>query len=127
MELSRRTAREVLDDHLTIANQWTGRPFEDILEEDIRRNVAADVVIVMPQGVYHGHEGVRQLAHQLADELPQHLGFDYLHVVAEGRVGLLVWTYEDDQVRVSDGVDSYLIEDGKIVGQTIHYTVTAKG
>jgi hypothetical protein len=127
MELSGRTAREVLDDHLTIANQWAGQSFEEILEEDIRRNVAEDIVILMPQGVYHGHDGVRQLAHQLADELPQHQAFSYLHVSAEGRVGLLVWSYEDDYVRVADGVDSYLFDGGKIVGQTIRYTVQTKG
>ena len=28
--------------------------------------------------------------------------------------------------RIQDGVDSYLIEDGKIVAQTIHYTVEQK-
>ncbi len=45
---------------------------------------------------------------------------------AEERVALLEWTYEDAHVRVRDGVDSYLVEDGKIVAQTIHYTVEAK-
>ncbi len=38
-------------------------------------------------------------------------------------MGLLEWTYEDPTVRVRDGVDSYVIENGKIVGQTIHYTL----
>jgi hypothetical protein len=126
VDLSRRTAREVLDDHLTIAIQWAGLPFEEILEQDLRRNVAEDIVILMPQGVYHGYDGVRQLARQLADELPQHQAFDYVHVAAEGRVGLLVWTYEDEYARVEDGVDSYLIDGGKIVGQTICYTVQTK-
>jgi hypothetical protein len=41
-------------------------------------------------------------------------------------VAFLEWAYEDDKVRVRDGVDSYLIEDGKIVVQTIHYTVEQK-
>ena len=35
--------------------------------------------------------------------------------------------YEDASVRVEDGADSYyLIEGGKIVAQTIHYTVEQK-
>ena len=38
-------------------------------------------------------------------------------------MGLLEWTYDDSTVRVRDGVDSYLIEDGNIVAQTIHYTL----
>ena len=125
-DLSRRTAREVLDDHLNIANNWVDAPFERILDEDLRRNVSADIVILINRGVFRGHEGVRQLAWMLAEELPGRRAFEYTHVSAEERVALLEWTYEDEQVRVRDGVDSYLIEDGKIVGQTIHYTVEAK-
>jgi hypothetical protein len=49
--------------------------------------------------------------------------FEYTYVAAEGPVGLLEWTYEDPTVRVRDGVDSYVIDNGKIVGQTIHYTL----
>jgi hypothetical protein len=49
--------------------------------------------------------------------------FEYTYVAAEGRMGFLEWTYDDSTVRVRDGVDSYLIEDGKIVAQTIHYTL----
>ena len=125
-DLSRRSTREVLDDHLTIANRWEGGSFEEILAEDLRRNVGEDIVILIRQGVFRGHDGVRELAELLAEELPQHRAFRYDHVAAEGRVALLEWSYEDDQVRVPDGVDSYLIEDGKIVGQTIHYTVEQK-
>lgn len=116
----------MLDDHLGIANKWVGEPFERILEEDLRRNVAADIVILINRGIFRGHDGVRQLAWMLAEELPEHRKFQYTHVAAEGRIAFLEWTYEDDQVQVPDGADSYLIEDGKIVAQTIHYTVQTK-
>ncbi|MGH3362119.1 MAG: nuclear transport factor 2 family protein [Nocardioides sp.] len=123
-DLSRRTAREVLDDHLNIANTWVGgEPFDRVLDEDLRRNVSDDIVVLINRGVYRGHEGVRELAWMLADELPEHRAFQYTHVAAEGRIAFLEWTYEDAQVRVRDGADSYVIENGKIVAQTIHYTV----
>ena len=125
-DLSSRTARQVLDDHLNIANNWVGEPFERILDEDLRRNVTDDIVILINRGVFRGHEGVRQLAWMLAEELPEHRRFEYTHVAAEGRIALLEWKYEDAEVRVQDGVDSYLIEHGKIVAQTIHYTVETK-
>jgi SnoaL-like domain len=125
-DLSNRTARQVLDDHLNIANAWAGEPFERILEADLRRNVVEDIVVLINRGVFRGHQGVRQLAWMLAQELPEHRAFQYTHVAAEGRIALLEWTYEDAQVRVQDGVDSYLIEHGKIVAQTIHYTVETK-
>jgi hypothetical protein len=125
-DLSSRTAGQVLDDHLNIANGWVDASFERILDEDLRRNVAEEIVILINRGVFRGHEGVRQLAWMLAEELPEHHAFQYTHVAAEGRIGLLEWAYEDSKVRVRDGVDSYLIEHGKIVAQTIHYTVEPK-
>jgi hypothetical protein len=125
-DLSRRTAREVLDDHLTIVNDWAHAPFERILEKDLGRNVSEDVVVLTNRGAFHGHGGVRHLARMLFEELPEHRAFEYTHVAADERVALLEWTYEDDRVRVGDGVDSYLIENGKIVGQTIRYTVETK-
>ena len=123
-DLSRRSAREVLDDHLNIAQRWsTNTPFEQVLEDDLRRNVSEDIVVLINRGIFRGFAGVRELAYALAEELPEHRAFDYTFVAAEGRVGLLEWTYEDSHVRVRDGVDSYLIEGGKIVAQTIHYTL----
>ena len=122
-DLSRRSAREVLDDHLNIANEWGDVPLEDVLAEDLRRNVSENIVILINRGTFRGYDGVRELAQLLSEELPEHVAFQYTYVAAEGPVGLLEWTYEDSTVRVRDGVDSYVIENGKIVAQTIHYTV----
>jgi SnoaL-like protein len=123
-ELTGRSAREVLDDHLGLSQQWTTEAgLQDSLEDDLRRNVSEDVVVIMNRGVFRGHEGVRELARALAEELPDHRQFQYTFVAAEGRMGFLEWIYEDTTVRVRDGVDSYLIEAGKIVIQTIHYTL----
>jgi hypothetical protein len=41
-------------------------------------------------------------------------------------MAFLEWAYKDDSVRVRDGAGSYLIEGGKIVAQTIPYTVPAR-
>ncbi len=62
----------------------------------------------------------------LGEGLPEHRSFEYTYRVVEGRMGFLEWAYEDANVRVRDGADSYLIEEGKIVTQTIHYTVEQK-
>ena len=125
--LSTRPAQEVLDDHLNLAENWGGEGgFERILEEDIRRNVSEEIVILINRGTFRGHEGVRQLAYMLGEELPEHRSFEYTYRVVEGRMAFLEWAYEDENVRVRDGADSYLIENGKIVAQTIHYTVEQK-
>ena len=126
-DLGTRAAQEVLDDHLNLAENWGGEGgFERILEEDIRRNVSEDIVILINRGQFHGYEGVRQLAYMLGEELPEHRSFEYTYRAVEGRMAFLEWAYEDENVRVRDGADSYLIENGKIVAQTIHYTVEQK-
>jgi hypothetical protein len=126
-DLGTRAPQEVLDDHLNLAENWGGEGgFERILEEDIRRNVSEEIVILINRGTFHGHEGVRQLAYMLGEELPEHRSFEYTYRAVEGRMAFLEWAYEDEDVRVRDGADSYLIENGKIVAQTIHYKVEQK-
>ena len=89
-DLSTRPAQEVLDDHLNLAENWGGEGgFERILEEDIRRNVSEEIVILINRGTFHGDEGVRQLAYMLGEELPEHRSFEYTYRVVEG--GLLTW------------------------------------
>jgi hypothetical protein len=38
-------------------------------------------------------------------------------------MAFLEWTVDDGPFRIRDGADSYLIQDGRIRMQTIHYTV----
>jgi hypothetical protein len=46
--------------------------------------------------------------------------------MVEGRFAFLEWTSEAEQTRVRDGADSFVIEGGWIIAQTIHYTVEEK-
>jgi hypothetical protein len=126
-DLSTRSAQEVLDDHLNLARNWGGDGgYEGMLEVDLERNYSKEIVILINRGTFRGYEGVRQLAQMLGEELPEHRSFEYTYTAVEGRMAFLEWAYEDASVRVRDGADSYLIEDGKILAQTIHYTVEQK-
>jgi hypothetical protein len=126
-DLSTRTAQEVLDDHLNLTEHFGAEEdWRRIVEEDIRRNISEDIVILINRGTFRGDEGVRELARMLGEELPEHSSFEYTYKAVEGRMAFLEWTYEDSNVKVRDGADSYLIEDGKIAAQTIHYTVEQK-
>ena len=58
-DLSSRTAQEVLDDHLNLAEDWGAREgvkrvteedIERAVEEDMRRNVSEDIVILKLTG-----------------------------------------------------------------------------
>jgi hypothetical protein len=57
------------------------------------------------------------------DEIPNG-EWRYGAQLVEGRIAFLEWTVETGPFRVPDGADSFVIEDGKIQAQTIHYTVT---
>lgn len=115
-DLAARTAREVLEDHLRLASVPDG------FEDDLARNVAEDVVVLTGRGVFRGIDGVRDLARRLMTEIPSGR-WRYDTWLVEGRMGFLEWTVDEGPFRIRDGADSYLIEDGRIRAQTIHYTV----
>jgi hypothetical protein len=117
-DLRARLASEVFDDHLRLAG-------ENKLGEDIERNYSPSCVVLERRGVFRGHAGVRELARWLAEELPD-AQFTYPNRLVEGRVAFLEWTADAERGRVRDGADSFVIEDGWIVAQTIHYAVEPK-
>ncbi|NIJ11471.1 hypothetical protein FHU38_001815 [Saccharomonospora amisosensis] len=113
-----RSPREVFEDRLRLAQQ---RDFE----EGIARNFAPDCVALTGSGVFHGHEGLRRLAEMLADELPTGR-WNYRVQLVEGNVAYLEWSEwsaDSGDAVVDDGADSFVIADGRVVAQTIHYTV----
>ena len=114
-QLRGRTAAEVFEDHLRLAG-------EHRFDEDIQRNIAPHCVILERRGVFRGREGARELARLLEEELGP-VPYLYTLRLVEGRFAFLEWTADAAHARVRDGADSFVIEDGWIVAQTIHYTV----
>lgn len=117
--LRHRSARAVLEDHLmlSLAGDYA---------TDIRRNVSAEAVILSARGVHRGQEGALELARLLQEELPEAV-FRYGTRLVEGPYAFLEWTGQGGGRRVEDGTDSFVIQDGQIVAQTIHYTVEPEG
>jgi hypothetical protein len=115
-DLAARTTREVFEDHLRLA------AVPDGFEADLQRNVAEDVVVLTGRGVFRGISGVRELARQLMAEIPSGR-WTYVTQLFEGPMAFLEWTVDEGPFRIRDGADSYLIQDGRIRVQTIHYTV----
>ena len=114
-DLRGRSTEEVFDDHLGLAA-------EHRFDEDIERNIAPDCVILERRGIFHGREGARELAQLLQRELPK-APYTYTKRLVADRFAFLEWTAEAARTRVRDGADSFVIENGWIVAQTIHYTV----
>lgn len=115
METPARSPNDVFNDHLRESAHGS-------IDDDLRRNYSAEVVILTRRGVFRGHDAMRQLNRLLIEELPN-ASFEYRTRLVEDEMAFLEWRARADGARVEDGADSYLIRDGKIIAQTIHYTV----
>lgn len=112
-----RTVKEVFDDHLQQAREGT-------VEDDFARNYAEDVLLLTGCGIYRGREGLMALTDLLMKQVPNPR-FEYRTRLFERDVAFLEWSARGDGAEVHDGADSYVIRNGRIVAQTIHYTVTS--
>jgi len=110
-----RTPTEVLHDHL--AKRLAGE-----VDADIEQNYADDTVFLTGTGSFFGKDGVRESASELAKYLGEDAEFDYRHTEVSGPYAFLEWTGTAKNKVVCDGADSYVIRDGKIRFQSIHYT-----
>jgi hypothetical protein len=116
---SSRSTQQVFDDHLR-------RRCVHDFEGDLAANYAPDVSMLNADGVFRGHEGVRQLHRRLSRDLPDGR-YHYLARVVDGEAAFLAWSAESaDGHTVCDGADSFVIRHGRIVTQTIHYTVRSR-
>jgi hypothetical protein len=100
---------------------------EGELEEDLRVNYHPEVIVLTARKVFRGHDGIRESAHHLWAALPNGGGYSYDSVLVDDRFALLEWRGKTDDLNVECGVDSYVIEHGLIVAQSIHYRVLHVG
>lgn len=113
--LRKRSTREVLEDHLQLRRARR-------LEDDIARNYDPDVVLLSLTAARRGLDGVREMAAELQRDCAGN-EYRYDEVVLNGDVGMLVWSATCPGGQIRDGTDSYLVRDGRIAVQTIHYHV----
>jgi hypothetical protein len=95
------------------------------VEGDLQRNYAQDVIVLSGTGIHRGHDGVRETSNILEQYLPN-AQFHYRTKLVEDEYAFLEWTAENESHYVEDGADGFVIRNGKIVCQTIHYTVREK-
>jgi hypothetical protein len=114
-ELEKRSPREVFEDHLDLAQNGD-------LEKDLERNYSPDSVLLTNYGVFHGREGMKEAAELLKKQLPGG-NYNYELKLCHEEMCFLHWTGKSDVSVIPDGADSYLIKNGKIMVQTIYYSV----
>lgn len=113
------TTADVLDHHL-----------EAFREQDLAETMADyadDAVVVMHDDVLRGTGAIRALFENLYAEFSQPEASFHLDTkVAEGDTGYLVWHAETPQNTYEFATDTFVVEDGEIVTQTVAAKVTPK-
>jgi hypothetical protein len=110
-----RSTEAVFNDHLRAAKAGD-------VDGDIERNYARDVVLLTGVGVLRGQRGVRRSRALLAHDLPDGK-YTYVTRLVDGEHAFLEWRAQGKAVEIDDGADSFVIRDGLIRLQTIHYTM----
>jgi ketosteroid isomerase-like protein len=114
MTTATRTTQEVFQHHAQALGAAD-------LEQTVA-DYADDAVFIMPTGVRHGKEGVREAFAQLLRELPS-ASWPIKTTIYEGDVLLLEWAAESKACRVEDEIDTFVFRDGLIRVQTVRYTL----
>ena len=114
-----RSTKEVFEDHIRLR-------LEGKLEDDLQSNYSDTVVLLTVKSNAQGHDAIRTSAERLEEQLPQ-ARFEIIEMQTSGHFALLIWSAESSGMDAVEGSDSFVIENGKIVFQSIHYGLRRNG
>lgn len=115
-DLSKRTPEEIFEHH----GQALGAEDLDATVMDF----AATAVLVTPDGVRRGKDAIRNFFDGLFRALPQAQWG--VKTIFEDNILFLEWTADSTKASVSDGVDTFIFDDGLIQVQTVRCTIVPK-
>ena len=115
-DLSKRTPQEVFEHH----GQALGAEDLDATLLDYAENAC----LITPSAVMRGKDAIREFFAGLFQALPKAQWG--VKTVYEDNVLFLEWTGDSARASVSDGVDTFIFQDGLIQYQTVHGTVVPK-
>jgi len=95
------------------------------VDADIATNYSREAIILSGSGEYRGHQGAKQSADLLSKELGESRFF-YKQLLVRGNFGFLEWSAEGEKATIGDGADSFFVQNGVIIFQSIHYTTQPK-
>ncbi|GHO87573.1 nuclear transport factor 2 family protein [Dictyobacter formicarum] len=115
-DFSKRTPEKVFTHH----TQALGA--EDL--DATMMDYAAAATFISPSGVLRGKDAIRQFFADLLQELPK-APWGVKTMYADN-VLFLEWTADSARASVSDGVETFLFENGLITLQTVHNAIVPK-
>lgn len=114
----KRTAEEVVENHLRLRKNGKTK-------EDIEQNYSRKCILLTSKGVFRRHTGVKKAASILNTELPNAV-YTINNIICLEGICFVEWTAQAPDGNIPDGAESFVIENGMIVYQTLHYTVQKK-
>ena len=94
--------------------------------DDIVADYSDDAVLITPNEVFRGKDGIRQAFTRLLGDVPR-ASWNLRTTVYEGDLLLLEWAAEGGGNRIEDGVDTFVFRDGLITAQTVRYNLRRGG
>lgn len=88
---------------------------------DIERNYSPDVVMLTSAGCREGHDAVREFCRVLHEHVPP--DYEVPVKLVNGPYAFVEWRAREPGRSVEDGADSFVVINGKIVFQSVHYTL----
>jgi len=118
MEARTRTPQEVFQHHgeVLVAGDLEG----------IVSDYSDDAIIITPDGILRGKQGVRQAFEKLLGDLPS-AEWELATTHFEDDILFLEWKATSEKVKAEDGIDTFVFRDGMIRVQTVRYTLTPVG
>lgn len=111
-KLDSRSVREVIEDHIRL--QVSGQ-----LDEDLRRNYAADALLLTETGPHRGHAALRHHGGRLYRQGPGAY-YEIASLQVQDSYALLVWKAGSSDYAVDCAADTFFVMDGRIRMQTSH-------
>ncbi len=93
--------------------------------DEIVRDYADDAILITAAGVRRGKGEVRAAFAELLAQLPD-ASWDIKTTIFADDILYLEWAADSRVYRVTDGVDTFVFEDGLITAQTVHLTPVPK-
>lgn len=112
------TTQEVFDRHVA---GFVARDVNQILEDYDERSV-----VISNGTTFEGIQAIRKVFQELFAELPADCRFDLTACVVRDRFVYIVWNAESDTVVYEFATDTFVVEGGKIVLQTVGAVKRAK-
>ena len=113
-----RTTKEVWEHHcVAFANADIDAVISDFAE---------DAFYITTNKIIRGKEQIRELYDSHFKSLEKNSKSVIVSETMEGEIVFFEWTFESPTIRITDGVDTFIIKDGLIVAQTMRSTVINK-